>query len=276
MADKIHCDTHGESRKAYVCQHFHGNSVGLGFNREEPTDENPFPDAWCDDCELIRSAYRGWNDKSEKLTKIVLSCSGCYESARIRNTRTAVSLGDLAGLRWKCGSCDEWHDGPCLDFGYNSPIYWNKDHEKANRPGDPLPLSENRRAQTYLTEDLCVTDGEYFYIRGLINLPIIGTAKNLSWGVWGSLSHANFEKLLDRFDEQDRNQLPPMFSWLSNQIPEYPDTLNLKMYAHIQKPPDRPVFELETTDHPLSREYRHGITPERVKEIMLRRLPEAG
>ena len=63
-----------------------------------------------------------------------------------------------------------------------------------------------------------------------------------------------------------------MFSWLSTQIPEYPDTLNLKMYAHIQEIGLRPHFRLEQTDHPLSREYHKGITPERVKEIMLARL----
>jgi hypothetical protein len=47
------------------------------------------------------------------------------------------------------------------------------------------------------------------------------------------------------------------------------------MYAHIQKPPDPPVFELETTDHPLSREYHHGIAPERVKEIRFPKLADS-
>jgi hypothetical protein len=64
-----------------------------------------------------------------------------------------------------------------------------------------------------------------------------------------------------------------MFSWLSSQISEYPDTLNVKMFAHIQEPKNRPHFRLERSDHPLSLEYHHGISPERVKEIMLRRLP---
>jgi hypothetical protein len=62
-----------------------------------------------------------------------------------------------------------------------------------------------------------------------------------------------------------------MFSWLSTQIPEYPNTLNLKMYAHIQETSLRPHFMLE----PLSRQYHKGITgitQERVKEIMLARL----
>ena len=59
-----------------------------------------------------------------------------------------------------------------------------------------------------------------------------------------------------------------MFSWLSNRIDDYPDTLNLKMHAYIQEFEIRPIFQLEPTDHPLSQEYHHGITPERVREIM--------
>jgi hypothetical protein len=67
-----------------------------------------------------------------------------------------------------------------------------------------------------------------------------------------------------------------MFSWLSNQISEYPDTMKVKMYAHIQKPGWRPHFELEPTKHPLAQEYHSGITPERVKDLMMGRLPAQG
>jgi hypothetical protein len=57
-----------------------------------------------------------------------------------------------------------------------------------------------------------------------------------------------------------------------NQIDGYPDTLSLKMYAQIQESGSRPIFELEPTDHPLSQEHQHGITAERVREIMASRL----
>ena len=133
MADTIRCETHGECQQTFVCNHLVGESAGLGFNRNEPTGDNPFPDAWCDDCELIRAAHDDWSDEAQKLVKISLLCSGCYERARIRNLRTSVTLGDLANLRWKCGSCEEWHTGPCLDFSYDSPEYWSKEDEKASR-----------------------------------------------------------------------------------------------------------------------------------------------
>lgn len=99
MAETIHCETHGESTEAFVCDHLTDDTAaGLGFNRNEPSDNAPYPDAWCDDCEVIRQAHQGLNENSQKLVRICLLCSGCYERARIQNTRTNVTLDDLASL----------------------------------------------------------------------------------------------------------------------------------------------------------------------------------
>jgi hypothetical protein len=272
MTDKVQCSIHGNCEATFLCHHLTRDSVGLGFNRNDPTDDDRFPDAWCDDCEIIREAHDGWNEESEKLTKIVLVCSGCYNQARIRNTRTDTTLDDLQSLRWKCGSCDEWHSGPCLDFGYDSPYYWSKEHDNHQKRAKLLPEWLKRRRKTFLTSDYCVIENENFFFRGVIHLPIIGTSDTFRWGVWGSLSRENFELLFAMDDDPKCVELPPMFSWLSNSIPEYPESLSLKMYAHIQPLNDRPKFELEHTDHPLAQEYHHGISPERVKEIMFRRL----
>jgi len=253
--DKIQCDTHGERHQAFVCTHLSETSVALGFNCSEEND-SPYPDAWCDDCELIRSAHDGWTDEVQSLVKIRLICSSCYEQTRVRNTRPAVSLNDLGALRWKCGSCDEWHTGPCLDFGHDEPYYW-----------------EGETESSHLNEDFCSIDDRDFFVRGLIKLPILGTEETFNWGVWGSLSRENFQRLVEMNDDDRRIDLPCMFSWLSTRIANYPETLSLKMYAHIQKAGMRPHFHLEESDHPLAREQRNGISPERIREIMLSRLP---
>lgn len=268
MANMIQCDTHGETEETFVCSHLIGGAAGLGFNCAEPTEDNPFPDAWCDDCNVIYEAHDGWNDETEGLISIRLLCSGCYEKARIRNTRTDVTLEDLEEFRWKCYSCEEWHSGPCLDFVYEAPAYWSDGCDQSN-PSEPLDTNE--LPDNFLDEDLCIVDGQDFFIRGLIELPIVGTTETLRWGVWGSVSKDNFKRLLSQFDDPKRVELEPMFSWLSNQISEYEDTLSLKMYAHIREPGEVPTFEIEPTNHQLSQEYHHGITAERVKEIMKRR-----
>lgn len=275
MSGKMQCATHGECEETFVCTHLLGETAGLGFNRAEPAEDNPFPDAWCDDCQIIFDAHGEWNDEAQKLVKISLLCSGCYERARIRNMRPSITLDDLKDLRWKCGSCEESHTGPCLDFGYDAPHYWQKEHEKTGRLAGLLPKWSKKRVKTFLDLDFCSIEDRDFFVRGVIHLPIIGAAETFRWGVWGSLSRQNFEKLLKMHDDPKRAEIPAMFSWLSNRIPEYPDTLNLKMYAHIQEPGQRPHFRLELTDHPLSLEYHHGITPERVKEIMMGRLPRS-
>lgn len=240
---------------AFVCTHLSQPSVGLGFNWSEEED-SPFPDAWCDDCEIIRTAHNGWNDESQEMVKISLICSSCYQRTRIRNTRPVTTLEDLSSLRWKCGSCDDWHTGPCLDFGYDEPYYWRKEYE-----GE----------KSHLNEDFCSIDDRDFFIRGVIELPVIGSEEVFRWGVWGSLSRENLERLLKISDSQDRVELPPMFSWLSTQIQGYPETLNLKMYAHIQESGQRSRFELEPTDHPLTQEQQKGISPSRIEEIMVGR-----
>src|SRR5260370_32099972 len=55
VAKEMQCATHGECQETFVCTHLLGETAGLGFNRNEPTKDNPFPDAWVDNCALIRS-----------------------------------------------------------------------------------------------------------------------------------------------------------------------------------------------------------------------------
>jgi hypothetical protein len=274
VPDTVQCNVHGELPKAYICVHLVGESSGRGFNREDPSEGDASPDAWCDDCEIIRAAHNAWDDVPNGLCEFALVCSECYERSRIRNTRPSVLFEELSGLRWQCSTCDEWHLGPCLDFGMPEPHYWDKSWSCGTRWSDPILGEAKQPSPTFLDEDYCSIDGKSFFVRGLIHLPILGAAESFRWGVWGSLSRENFERLLRLEESPEQVDLPPMFSWLSSRISEYADTLSLKMYAHIQEPGVRPHFRLERCDHPLSVEYHHGISPERVREIMFRNLPK--
>lgn len=272
MADTIQCDTHGESVRAYVCSHLSPSSIALGFNRSEPEASNPFPDAWCDDCEAVRAAHGGWNDSTDGLIKIALICSGCYEQTRIHNTRTATSLEDLSGFHWKCGSCEEWHTGAILDSSYAAPEYWSENYEEVSSQIHFPFGSLEAPPPTFLNKNYCAIEGKNFFAYGLISLPILGTATHFNWGVWGSLARENFERLLKRDAEKRPAELPPMFSWMSTSIIGYPETINLKLNLRARLINERPKFDLEKSEHPLSLEYHNGITPERVQEIMVNNL----
>jgi hypothetical protein len=142
-----------------------------------------------------------------------------------------------------------------LSFQFEAPYYW---HEPP--PGEP-------DSESTLEGDTCIIDGEFFFILGNIPLPIIGSNHSFYWTVWLSLSQQNFDRALELWDRPERSSEPPYFGWLSSQIPGYPDTLNLKTMVHTQPVGERPLIELEPTDHPLALEQRDGITWQRVREI---------
>ena len=71
----------------------------------------------------------------------------------------------------------------------------------------------------------------------------------------------------DSFDSGDQGRLGPWFGWFSNRLKGYPETLNLKCQVRPRSGRQRPLIELEPTEHPLAVEQRDGITIDRLLEI---------
>jgi len=158
-------------------------------------------------------------------------------------------------IGFTCSVCGEHHSDFPLDIAFGSPIYW-----------DQIPESE-RNARGELTLDFCTIDDHDFFVRGLIEIPILDSDKFFVWGVWTSLSRKNYSRLIDLWHDPKIVDEPPYFGWLSNRLPGYPDTLNLKTNVHSRNVKWRPYVTLERTDHPLALEQRNGITLARVAEL---------
>jgi hypothetical protein len=160
-----------------------------------------------------------------------------------------------------CTSCGQLHDGPPFSYGAPAPAYWR--HEMASDPGSGL------------ADEQCVINGEHFFIRARIVLPVTRLAlpdqhadDTFEWGVWVSLSEHNYDRACQLWNDPKRVDEPPYFGWLATEVPCYqPSTLNLKTRMHSQPVGTRPVLELEPTDHPLAVEQRMGITLARVQAI---------
>jgi hypothetical protein len=119
-----------------------------------------------------------------------------------------------------------------------------------------------------LGDETCVIDGVGQFIRGRVLLPLIdGPEPHFEWGAWASLSETNFQRSLRLWTTVGRESERPYFGWFSSVIPCYPATFNLKCMVHTGSVGERPTFELEPTDHPLSVEQREGITMVRVVEF---------
>ncbi|MDP9372668.1 MAG: DUF2199 domain-containing protein [Chloroflexota bacterium] len=154
------------------------------------------------------------------------------------------------------------HEGLPFSYGIDAPEY-----------GYAIPESERER-RAVLGEEQCEIDGEHFFVRGRIRIPVLDAPDDFEWGAWVSLSPRNYRRMAELWCRPGREAEPPYFGWLSTALPYEPSTLNLKTLVHTRPVGERPLIELEPTDHPLALEQRRGITLERVQEIAERLLHE--
>ena len=165
-------------------------------------------------------------------------------------------------MEFTCQSCGKRHDTSEISFGADAPAQWNL-------------ISEEERARSELGGEQCVieADGErHFFVRACLEVPIKGTQRAFTWGVWVSLSEKSFLEMSDHWEDPSRTSLGPYFGWLCTKIPEYPETVFLKTKVHQRPVGERPIVELQETDHPLSIDQRNGIDPARMQEIISRLL----
>jgi hypothetical protein len=161
-------------------------------------------------------------------------------------------------MTFRCATCGVEHDD-LPDMGMHAP--------------DPyLDIPEEERPErTTFTVDRCTTrdaDGEHYFIRGVILIPIRGQEHPFGLGAWVSQSQTNYERYAK--DEE----MAPTFGYLVNRIAHYDETtFLLKTRVHFRTGAQRPTIELEPTDHPLAIEQRDGITLARAWEIVHRYMP---
>ncbi|HEX4570880.1 MAG TPA: DUF2199 domain-containing protein [Dongiaceae bacterium] len=160
--------------------------------------------------------------------------------------------------RWTCTCCNKEYDSLPLDYGFQAPDYW-------------VGLSEEERNRLgRLDRDVCTVrheDGRHIFIRGCLEIPIIGSDERLVWGVWVSVSEQSFARILELWDLPVGNDEPPRFGWLCNSIQGYPDTLHLPANIRLRNDGIRPAIELHRSAHPLCREQENGISLGRVEEL---------
>ncbi|MBJ6612786.1 DUF2199 domain-containing protein [Streptomyces sp. I4(2020)] len=153
-----------------------------------------------------------------------------------------------------CSGCGARHPELPMNYTADAPAVWDAGFTGAD--------------DCLLSSDQCVIRAEHYFVKGLVEIPVLGTDDVFSWGVWVSLSRANFSRAADMWDQPGRENEEPYFGWLTTELMVYPETtLNLRTRVHTRPVGERPFVELEPTGHPLAVEQRNGITMERVREI---------
>jgi len=179
-----------------------------------------------------------------------------------RRTPEPLSAAERLRGRWRCRNCDEVHEG-LLDLAAFAPDPWPGE-------GPREPNSEIRLEGNFLSEDFCVMDGRYFFIRGVLEIPVHGFAEKFGFGCWSTLSRENFEKYLGGFDDGEFEEWGPWSGWLCNQLGDYIGNDPEGLWVYPQPDRQRPTFRIMNPAHPLAIAQDEGIAPEHLLAVFER------
>lgn len=147
-----------------------------------------------------------------------------------------------------------------FDLAASKPDFWQN-------PEVREPNSALRMDGDFLSEDFCVIDGQHFFVRCVLDIPVHGLDQWFGYGVWSTLSRANFDKYVEGFDDGNYEDFGPWTGWFSNNLRVFGETLNLPCWVEPQQERQRPLIDFGDLDHPIALAQREGISAERVLEI---------
>lgn len=151
-------------------------------------------------------------------------------------------------FKYECTTCGKTHEG-APSFSFPAPAYF-----------EAAPKKENH----LLDSDFCRLDEDYF-IRVILEIPIIDSKEPFLWGIWVSQSKENFKFYAEHLNDDLSGR--ETFGWFSNRLPYYADTLSLEMLVKFQNNGDRPKLHPKESKHELSKDFHDGISMEKAIKI---------
>lgn len=147
-----------------------------------------------------------------------------------------------------------------FDLAAFAPDFWSGPEEYSDN-------ADIRYDGDFLSEDFCIVEGRYFFVRCVFHIPIHGLTEKFGFGVWSSLSRLNFDIYIDGFDSGAYGSLGPWTGWFANELKPFGGTLNQACWVHPQLDRQRPVITLSDEQHELAHAQREGISLERLVEL---------
>src|SRR5271169_473147 len=114
-------------------------------------------------------------------------------------------------------TCGEVHEGLPMSFAAEFPdMYANMDRDECD-------------ARDVIGSDQCITDQQWFFIRGCLEIPIIGSNDVFLWGLWTSVREEVFDEISECWELMGRERSYGAFKGrLGNSLSVCPPTLILK------------------------------------------------
>jgi len=157
---------------------------------------------------------------------------------------------------YKCLTCGKVHAELPMSFAADFPDMYAK------------MSRDERDTRAVIGSDQCIIDQRWFFIRGCLEIPVVGSGEPFLWGVWVSIREEVFDQIEDCWELEEREQSRgPFKGRLANSLAEYPETLILKTKILVQPVGTRPLFVIEESEHPLAIEQALGISRARAWEL---------
>jgi hypothetical protein len=161
-------------------------------------------------------------------------------------------------VSFTCDVCGEKHAGETRDI----------------RMGLPQPIflldEEEREQRSLVGDDSAVLhgdNGDRFFVRALLELPIAGEDGYFGYGAWIEVSKPDFATLRELWDDEDGWRSEPVAGTLANELSPYAFTEGLHLQLKLRDVELLPLVELEDGEHELVRAQRNGISPHRAHQL---------
>jgi hypothetical protein len=136
---------------------------------------------------------------------------------------------------------------------------------------------DDRDNRCIIGSDQCVIDQQTFYVRGLLEVPVLDTEQVFLWGLWCSVWEKDYDEISESWEEEGReNHRGPFKARLANKLSVYPDTLNLQVTIKVKPVGERPLFFIDEEDHPLAVAQKGGMSMEETQHLVSCLLHPAG
>ena len=127
-----------------------------------------------------------------------------------------------------------------------------------------------RDARAVISSDQCIIDETWYFLRGCLEIPIVGSGEVFLWGLWASIKQAASEEIAASWEEAGREQHHgPFKGRLANSLSaHYTDCLSARLRVVIQPVGTRPLFVLEEPEHALALAQGSGISKGAALELV--------
>lgn len=161
-------------------------------------------------------------------------------------------------MAFTCEVCGKAHAGETRDI----------------RMGLPQPIflldEEERRLRTYVEDDFALLhtqNGDRYFVRALLELPIAGEDGYFGYGAWVEVSAADVAALGELWDDEEGQRAGPFSGTLANELSPYAFTEGLPVCIRLRDVRLLPLVELEDGEHEIVRAQRHGISSHRAHQL---------